>query len=310
MPFARPGGDARAIVCRVLIAAVLFGVWAYIARGNSRGLDVTRVEIGVGGLPGALDGLRIAQVSDFHSSRFGPGQRELLDEIAAFRPDVIAVTGDFIDGVEPDEAPCLELARGLVSIAPTYFIRGNHEYYLDTRARLKFEAALAQTGVVLLNNRSVPLERNGVPFLLSGMDDVSRRDDSLKKDGVSDEEFAMETAVSCMDAIVDKYPPGDHPLKIMLCHQPHYWSLWGAEEYDLALCGHLHGWIARLPRFGCLLRNPSIYFPEEDAGLYAMGNLRVYISRGLDNLATWRNFRLNNKPELSLFEIRGESSES
>lgn len=297
-------GDCRAVLARLAIFLALAAVYAVVQIALSRSLDVSHTTVPVPGLPAGLDGLRIAEIADLHSSCFGEGQSELIDAIKKFKPDLIAITGDFIDGIHPDAKPCEELIRGLAGVAPVYRVRGNHEYYLDENSRSAFDADMASLGALLLDNRAVALERNGQSYLLGGMDDVTARPESEKPDTVSHEQFAMETATEYMGIVQENTPDGEYPFKIMLCHQPPYWQLWRDAGYNLALCGHLHGWIVRLPGIGGLIRDPSRYFPEEDAGLYNKQGIFVYISRGLDTLISYRNTRMNNEPELALLEIR------
>jgi predicted MPP superfamily phosphohydrolase len=256
----------KAILIRLATAALLSAVYIALARAASADLDITHTSIVVAGLPDELDGLRIAQISDLHSSRFGEGQEELVDAIKGFQPDIIAVTGDFIDGIRPDAAPCEALVRGLAPVAPVYIVMGNHEYYLDADSLAAFRNAMENCGAHILVNQTAVLARNGKEYLLAGMDDMAR----FAQGGsiTAREQAAMEAARGFMDEIGRNAPEGGFPLKIMLCHEPHYWQVWRDAGYDIALCGHLHGWIFRAPGVGGILRKPSMYFPEEDAGLY------------------------------------------
>ena len=78
-------------------------------------------------LPAAFDGLRIAHLSDLHGKEFGRDNTRLLAEVAALQPDLIALTGDFIDQSEQIEI-LPSLLDGLTAIAPTYFVTGNHDW--------------------------------------------------------------------------------------------------------------------------------------------------------------------------------------
>jgi uncharacterized protein len=295
--------DIRTLLARLAVFLLLLAIYIAVSMRASTGLDITHTSLYIHNLPQGLDDLRIAQITDLHSSRFGDGQSELINAISEFKPDLIVITGDFIDGIHPDEEPCMELVRGLSPIAPVYRVRGNHEYYLDDTARATFDAEMAACGAILLDNQSVVLEKNNQRYLLSGMDDVTKLASEAHAKNVDSEQFFYETAEGFMSVIQKTMPYGDYPLKIMLSHQPHYWQVWQESGYDLALCGHLHGWIARQPMLGGLLRMSSKYFPEEDAGLYDKQGMLLYISRGLDNMKSWRNIRMNNKPELAMFTI-------
>lgn len=295
--------DKKTIFVRFAAAAALAVLYAAFAHAQSAGLDVTHTSVPVAGLPAGLGGLRIAEVADLHSSWYGADQSGLVQPIADFKPDFIAVTGDFIDGAHPDTAPCEALMRSLSAIAPVYFVPGNNEYYIGADRLAAFEADMQACGAHILVNGSAVFEKSGVQCLVSGIDDTMRftRDPEAKSEGP--EQYAMEKAEGFMAQIGQSAPAGEYPFKIMLSHEPQYWQLWNEAGYGLALCGHLHGWVFRLPGVGGVLRKPSVYFPEEDAGLYDKQGTMVYISRGLDNLNVLDNFRMNNKPELALIEV-------
>lgn len=302
----KPSGDTRVIIARFAVALVLLAVFCIISTAASTGLDASHIVIPIAGLPNELDGLRIAQISDVHSSSFGKYQDEIVSAIGGFKPDIIAITGDFIDGIEPDSVPCIGLVQRLAPMAPVYWVRGNHEYYLDKDSLAQFEAKMAACGAALLDNAAVDLERNGIHYLLAGMDDIAR-DKEFQKSSLADpDELGMKISRGFIEVIKTGTPEGDYPFKIMLCHRPHWWQLWQEAGYDLALCGHLHGGIIRMPGIGGLLRDQNKFFPEEDAGLYDKQGMIVYISRGLDNLKNLRNIRMNNKPELALIEIQSK----
>jgi predicted MPP superfamily phosphohydrolase len=185
-------------------------------------------------------------------------------------------------------------------------VPGNHEYYLYGPKLAAFESDMQACGAHLLVNEAAVLEKNGQKYLLAGMDDMARYQDYPRAQEIGAEQYEMEVSEGFMQQIAQNTPQGDFPLKIMLCHEPPYWQLWEDAGYNLALCGHLHGWIFREPGIGGVLRRPSLYFPEEDAGLYNKQGLMVYISRGLDSRANLTNFRLNNQPELALIEVVGK----
>lgn len=296
--------DVRTILFRLLVFGVLLAIFMILGIQNSQGLDVSHTELPIANLPDALQGLRIAEISDLHSSWYGDGQSELIDAIKDYKPDIIVLAGDIIDGITPDAEPCAELVKGLSPIAPVYRVRGNHEYYLDPDTAEAFDARMAACGAVLLDNRALALSRNGQRYLLAGMDDVSKYAEDLSKTIFNGQQIDMEYAKQLMTRLDAATPGGDYPLKIMVCHQPPFWQLWQQDGYNVALCGHLHGWLVRIPGIGGLIKKvPILYFPEEDAGLYDKQGLLEYISRGLDDHKRLRSLRVNNKPELAMFEV-------
>ena len=73
-------------------------------------------------LPPAFDGFTIAHVSDLHNREFG---NELIERVAAVKPDIIVITGDMIH-IENQSAAAEKFAMGAVQVAPVYYVSGNH----------------------------------------------------------------------------------------------------------------------------------------------------------------------------------------
>ena len=94
------------------------------------GLEVTRLELGFNGLPAGFDGFKIVQLSDLHGSSFGQDNEKLIEKIREEEPELIALTGDFLDeGKAGRELPELSsLVSELIRIAPVYFVSGNHDW--------------------------------------------------------------------------------------------------------------------------------------------------------------------------------------
>lgn len=292
------------ILFRLALCAVLMAVFVAIGVENSAGLEVTHTALPVAGLPEGLRGLRIAEISDLHSCTYGAGQSQLIDAVKGFRPDLIVLAGDIIDGITPDAEPCAELVKGLAPIAPVYRVRGNHEYYLDDATASAFDARMAACGAILLDNQSAVLQKNGQSYLLSGINDATEYAEDPEREKMGAQQFDMQIAENFMSVLNAGKPHGNFPLQIMVCHQPQFWQLWQEAGYDVALCGHLHGWLVRIPGVGGIMRiAPNLFFPEEDAGLYDKQGTLVYISRGLDDHKRLRSIRINNKPELALLEV-------
>jgi predicted MPP superfamily phosphohydrolase len=84
----------RALTFAALIVLALLGAGMLLSK---YGLGVTRLELGLEGLPEGFDGFRIVQLSDLHGSRFGKGNARLIEKVRAEEPELIALTGDFLD---------------------------------------------------------------------------------------------------------------------------------------------------------------------------------------------------------------------
>lgn len=229
-------------------------------------------------LPESFSGFRIVEVSDLHGKQFGENNADLLAAVAALRPDVIAVTGDLIDDQSQlDALPAL--AQALARIAPTYYVNGNHEW--DCKCINKINDILSENGVTPLNNEYVTLERNGESIVLAGVQDpLSTADYS----GV-------------LPALMEKISAaqGD-PYVVLLAHRNTEYARFDAARVDVAVTGHGHGGVVRLPFVGGIIGNDRLLFPTHSAGLYQLSFTQMVVSRGLGNEGY--TFRVNNRPDL------------
>ena len=117
-------------------------------------------------LPAGFDGFRIVQLSDLHEAEFGEDNETLLSTVAEQEPDLIAITGDLVDRFQgPDPQYVDTLCRGLVAIAPTYFITGNHEWAVGDVPELKDCLLYTSTFPRGKNQRSAP---RGTPPKIGG----------------------------------------------------------------------------------------------------------------------------------------------
>ena len=123
-------------------------------------------------LPAEFDGLRIVQLSDLHNREFGKNNQRLYAAVKQAAPDLIFLTGDLVD--EYAEAPipyAKAVGKALSAIAPTYYVTGNHEWAHGNAAVEELKTALRESGVTVLSNQFVPLERNGQTIFIAGIDD-------------------------------------------------------------------------------------------------------------------------------------------
>jgi predicted MPP superfamily phosphohydrolase len=172
-----------------------------------------------------LNGLKIVQLSDMH---IGPTLKKdfcemLVKEVNALNPDIIAITGDSIDGevkfLKDDMAPLLNLKARL----GVYYITGNHEYYWYANEWIEWART---SGLNPLLNENVKLNYNNTDFYLAGVNDPSA--DKLDKDNGSDPKKAA------LGIPKEAY-------KILLAHQPKSCFKASKEGFHTQLSGHTHG---------------------------------------------------------------------
>ena len=175
--------------------------------------------------------VRIVQITDshlgatFHADRFA----EYMDEISALSPDIMVVTGDFVDDDTSREdmlGACAALAR-VQATHGVFFVYGNHDkgYYPEelrgwTNAEMR--AALDAAGVHVLEDKAVPLP--------CGVTVVGRQDRS--EDAKGSPRASAETLLTGTDRSA---------YLLMLDHQPGDFAREAAAGADLVLCGHTHG---------------------------------------------------------------------
>lgn len=234
-------------------------------------------------LPESFDGFKIVQLSDIHGKSFGSGSRRLLRAVEAAKPDIIAITGDMCDERTNHEV-IRTLLDGLTDIAPVYYVSGNHEWAsgaVDYLAEL-FE----EYGVVYLRNDYRVLTCSGEAIVIAGTEDPNSYADMTRPDEL------MER--------VSEEQPG--LFRLLLNHRNDLLEKYPDIEADLALCGHAHGGIVRLPLLGGVLGGGFSLFPGYTAGEYMSGECEMIVSRGLGNSISIP--RLFNNPEIVSVTLR------
>ena len=203
---------------------------------------------------------KIIQLSDFHNKKIRNNNEKLIRLIKDEKPDIIVITGDYIDSNHTRTDISLNLTKQLTKIAPVYFITGNHECSIDIEKLFEFENQLKKLGVNVLYNESVRLD-NGINLI--GLDDLCLNDGTLSK-------------------IMDDLSKND--LNILLAHEPQYISDYAKTGVDVVLSGHTHGGQIRIPftRIGIVAPNQGM-FPKYTAGEYVEDDTTMFISSGIGN---------------------------
>lgn len=220
---------------------------------------VVEVSVPVAGLPAALEGFRIAQISDIH---VGPtirgGQLQaIVDRVNRLQADMVAVTGDLVDGSVPELAPHVAPLAQLASRHGSFFVTGNHEYYAGASA---WVAELRRLGLRVLMNQHAVLQHGAARVVVAGVTDYSAH--HFNPAERSDPHAALAGA------------PADAGVRLLLAHQPRSALAAQGVGVDLQLSGHTHGgqfwpWNLFVP-----LQQPIV------AGLRRLGSLWVYVHRG------------------------------
>ncbi len=253
---ARVGAGAAGLQA-VAVAALAGAAGGLGLRRALRPPGIRRVCIGLERWPQALDGFRIAQISDLH---IGPilGRRfaaEVTARVNGLDVDLVAVTGDLVDGSVRRLADEVAPFAGLRARHGVFFVTGNHDHYSGARAWAECARGL---GMRVLRNERVAIGGDD-GFDLVGVDD--HRGNLVGEEGREDLPRAL--------AGRDPQRPA-----VLLAHDPNSFKRASEAGIDLQLSGHTHG--GQIWPFGYLVKLAVPWL----AGLYARNGSRLYVSRG------------------------------
>lgn len=257
------------------LALAPFGISAHGVYVASRAFQIERVEVSGMRIPDALRGLTIVQLTDIHVGPFMSERR--LEEYARIvnrlEPDLIVITGDFVSSSHRYVAPAVRALSSLRARLGVFGTIGNHEHYTDSISSLIDE--FSRHNMKILLNESVHLDVDGVKLHLVGID------------------YLPSTAVG-FDEVIHGLT-ADGPT-ILLSHQPNVFPRAAQRGIDLTLAGHTHGGQIVLDVLGLKISPVSLRTPYV-AGLFHLGDSRLYVSRGLGT--TGPPVRVNAPPEIT-----------
>jgi predicted MPP superfamily phosphohydrolase len=272
-------GPTHGFVREAGVPAILAASLVALALGAAtalRGPRIERIEIRVPGLHPDLHGYRIVQVSDLHVGRTIRRRyvRHTVERARSLAPDLVALTGDMVDGpvdrLAPHVAPLAELGR----VATTFFILGNHDCYSGADAWLRHFASLGAQ--VLLNSHAV-VRKGNARLIVGGVVDPAYQ------------RIRPDPGEAMKDA-----EPAD--FRLLLAHNPRLAPLGARAGFDLQLSGHTHAG----QFFPWTLAVRLVHAPHV-AGLSREGRMWVYVSAGT---GTWGPpVRFGTSPELTLVTL-------
>lgn len=261
------------------LGAVCFGAAFLIhlyATWNSGRAEITKVRVDIPGLPPSWKGRTVVFVSDVHLGNVR-GKRfaaKVAEKIKALSPWALFIGGDLYDGTRCDERDIITPFRGMHFPGGSYFVTGNHEYYLRNGEIGEGLAAIRDAGIRVLNNEAVDLD--GVR--LAGIDDRS----AATKEG-------LQEALSRI-AVDDGTP------SILLRHIPFELNALSKKGFSLALFGHTHQ--GQIFPLNLITRR---IFGGYDYGPKRYDTMQTYTSSGV---GTWGPpLRLGTKSEIVLIEF-------
>lgn len=268
----------------------IVGLWNYTLRG--RWIVTRRYCLHSPRIPEAFDGYRIVQVSDLHGRMMGREQKRLRDAVLALRPDLILITGDWVDRVykPAEQRAARSMFREMAGIAQTYAILGNHE--TQSPAMPEILRDVDESPVKLLRNESVIISRGGAGIRLSGLETGITSGLGRATGDPDNLEPVLEAMFGGRSA--------EDPYTILMGHKPEYLPLYAKYRTDLVFSGHAHGGLIRVGRFALLAPGQGL-FPRYTKGIYREGHTAEIVSCGLGGP------RLGIRPELVLAVLASDA---
>jgi predicted MPP superfamily phosphohydrolase len=257
-----PIDPARRLFFRRAGAALGAGLSTALgALALKRGLEsptLRELSVPLGRLPRALDGMTVVQLTDLH---VGPtiGRRFIEDLVArvnALRPDLVAITGDLVDGSVDELREAVAPLAGLRAPRGVYFVTGNHEYYSGVDAWI---GELGRLGVRVLRNERVQIGESDASFDLAGIDDWNAHG------------MAPGHGPDLPRALDGRDPSRE---LVLLAHQPRAVHEAAVRGVGLQLSGHTHG--GQIWPWGLAVRLQQPYV----VGLSREGGTQIYVSPG------------------------------
>ncbi len=247
-------GAANAGAVALATGVVGHGVWSAFAPPR-----ITEVAVKLPRLPAALRGMSIVQLTDIHLGVWL--ERRYLEELVAransLKPDLVAITGDLVDGSVERLGPIAAALRSLRSRYGTYFVTGNHEYYSGAT---EWAAALRGMGISVLRNARASIGDVGASLDLVGVDDWGAARQGFGRG------YDLGRALSGRDP---------ERAAVLLSHQPRGFEQAAAQGIGLQLSGHTHGgqvwpWTYMV----------SMAYHPYVAGLHLFDKSAIYVSNG------------------------------
>ena len=277
----------------LVIVIVLIAVFLYFQNNT---IDITRYRLQSKEIK---EKIKIVQLSDLHSKPF----RKALNKTREQHPDIIVITGDYINDHGKNYEKMLAFGKELLTIAPVYYITGNHERRLPYFADLMED--LENIGFCVLLDEIKSVAINGTTINLLGLDEnqASFEDYRARRKGT----FAYKD----MSSLFGKFSALSG-YKIVLSHFPENFEMikemgYNQYDFDLQLSGHAHGGQFILPFIGPVYSPGQGLFPKYARGSHGERPMLI-VSRGLGNAEF--PFRLFNHPEINVITVTKVLGES
>ncbi|MCR4406433.1 MAG: metallophosphoesterase [Anaerolineae bacterium] len=290
-PFIARAGGTSPTICVVLVGILhvaLSLVVIYACTIEPFHLTMTDLEVVTDKLSPDAPPLRILQLSDFHVERITKRDREVLALAERLSPDLIVLTGDYL----------------------------NLSYVYDETARREARAVLSQLhapyGVYAVAGSPPVDPPEAMEALFAGLDITVLRDEGLLLN-VRGQTIRLLGVTCSWDPVIAAHrldralsTRPEPAFTLLLYHSPDIMPDAAAQGVDLVLAGHTHGGQVRLPLYGAVFTS-SVYGKRYEMGRYQEGQTVMYVTRGLgmEGLSAPR-VRFLCPPEVGMVTIKGK----
>ena len=233
-------------------------------------------------LPENFEGLKIIQISDLHSRKFGKREKRVLEIMNQQKADFIFITGDINEARKKRISSCIEFWKklGELNIGNVYAVLGNHIHENRKIEPDVFRNILKKSGIKVLDNENVKLSRGEQYVWLLGVDDPHTHNSDLAK------------AYQGTD---------DYSCRILLAHSLDIMEDIKFGDMDLVLVGHTHGGQVKILGIRPFWV-PTKYHGKYERGLFNIKDVSVYVNRGIGFKKL--PIRFNSRPEITLLTLR------
>jgi predicted MPP superfamily phosphohydrolase len=273
----------------IAVSATPFVAGAYGLLYARLNLETTHQRIKLARLPKAFHGFRIAQLSDIHIGPFMPTAeiRKYVAITNELRPDLVVLTGDFINWDPATQSAVVDALAGLKAPFGAFGCLGNHELWSEVEDSLS--RLFAARGIRILRQANALVELQGERLNLIGVDFQSTR--RMGPPGMG--------LVRAYLAGVERLVQPD-TTNILLSHNPNAFDRAAELGIDLTLAGHTHGGQVNLEFIHRGL-TPARLITDYIKGWFQKGDAQLYVNRGIGTFGV--PIRFGSPPEITVFEL-------
>lgn len=273
-----------------MAAAAPFMVSGYGTLLERRRFEVDHLDVRLGDLSSDIAHLTLVQLTDIHVGPFMSAEElaEYVEAANRLKPDLIALTGDFVTASASEVDPCVATLAGLQARYGVFACIGNHDIY--AHAADKLASLFAEKGIQTLRNDAVTLQVGSSKVSMLGIDDL--------RTGRPDLSRALKAVES---------NPGE--VKIMLSHRPEIFPKAAKGGVDLVLSGHYHGGQVKLSQSAEGLSVARLLTPYAEGFFqlprqqnWAGKSAHLFVSRGVG--ITGLPIRINCPPQIAHLTLK------